>query len=92
MKTYYSEDYNRESMYETAREYFLDGKKVKINGVKCKRLIEVMMEDFKLEVEKEHSLLKESETELASKMKFYFLINFHKQHLGAIQLIIYKKD
>ena len=76
MKTNYGEEYNRESMYETAREYFLDGKKVQINGKKCKYLIDVMLEDFRLEIDKEHDLLKQSEIELTSKNEMAFLDKF----------------
>lgn len=63
MKTNYGEEYNRESMYETAREHLLDGNVLKVNGHKCKSLIEVMLEDFKLEVDKEHSLLEQAQVE-----------------------------
>ncbi len=69
MKTNYGEEYNRESMYETAREYFLDGKSVKVNGQKCKGLIEVMLEDFKLEIEKEHNLVEQSQVAWDAKNK-----------------------
>ena len=52
MKTNYGEEYNRESMYETAREQFLNCKKVVING-KCQdSLIGVMIEDCGMEREK----------------------------------------
>ena len=33
MKTNYGEEYNRESMYETAREYFLSGKQMTAHGI-----------------------------------------------------------
>ena len=72
MKTYKGEEFNRESMYETAREYLLDGKKVKINGKKCKALIEVMLEDFRLEVAKRTKLLQRAE-ELKEKEDIGFL-------------------
>ena len=76
MQTNFGEEYNRESMYETAREYFLDGKKVKINNVKCKTLIEVMLEDFRLEVDKERELLQQSEVALSQKNEKAFLDKF----------------
>lgn len=61
MGTNYGEEYNRKSMYETAREYFLDGKKVKMNKKMRKSLFEILIEDYRLEVEKEHNLLEEAD-------------------------------
>ena len=58
MQTNYGEEYNQESMYETAREYLLEGKAVKVNGKKCKSLIQVMMQDHGLEVKKARKLAK----------------------------------
>ncbi|MBQ8430568.1 MAG: hypothetical protein IJX26_01315 [Clostridia bacterium] len=51
-KTNYGEEYNRESMYETVRELFIEGKKVVVNGSKCESLISVMIEDYKQEDKK----------------------------------------
>ena len=61
MQTNYGEEYNRESMYETAREYLLEGKEVKVNGKKCKSLIQVMMQDHGLEVKKVRKLAKQED-------------------------------
>ena len=62
MQTNYGEEYNRESMYETAREQFLDCKKVFINGKCYDSLIGVMLEDCAMEQEKDEEYLKLAET------------------------------
>ena len=59
--TDYGEQYNRESMYETAREILLDGKKVVINGKCYDSLIGVMIEDCGMEQEKHEAYIKEFE-------------------------------
>ena len=48
--TDYGEEYNRESMYETARERFFDGKKVKMGGSRHKSLISIMIKDLEMEL------------------------------------------
>ena len=62
MQTNYGEEYNRESMYETAREQLLDCKKIVINGKYYDSLIGVMIEDCGMEQEKHEEYLKLSET------------------------------
>lgn len=62
MQTNHGEEYNRESMYETAREQLLDGKKVVINGKCYDSLIGVMIEDCGMEQEKHEEYLKLAET------------------------------
>lgn len=61
MVTNWGEIYNRESMYETVRENLLDGDKVKINGKVCQSLIDVMMEDLRMEIDKEEYYLRQAE-------------------------------
>jgi len=78
MRINYGEEYNRESMYETARDYFLDGKKVKINRKRHERLIDVMIEDFDLEIKKEHYLLRQSEKAFNADDKEKFIDKFAK--------------
>ena len=53
--TNYGEEYNRESMYETARESLLQGKKVLINGKYYSSLVGVMIEDYGMELDKEEA-------------------------------------
>ena len=78
VSTNYGEDYNRESMYETAREILLTGKKVKINGKEYKSLIEVMIEDARLEEEKYDQLkAKADEFDKIKGKEFETLKNLH---------------
>ena len=48
-KTNYGEDYNRESMYETAREALLNGEKVVIAGIEHETLPDVILTDGAIE-------------------------------------------
>ena len=76
--TNYGEDYNRESMYETAREILLTGKKVKMNHKKHISLIDIMIEDAVLE-EKKRKKLKAKADKLDKKKNkgLETLQNFH---------------
>lgn len=59
--TDYGEEYNRESMYETARELLMEDKNVKVNGKTHKSLFSVMLEDCKMEQKKHERYLEECE-------------------------------
>lgn len=76
--TNYGEEYNRESMYETARERFFDGKKVKMGGSRHKSLISIMIKDFEMELEKEEKLLKQSKIKFKQKDDKNFINTFSK--------------
>ena len=57
------EKYNRESMYETVRESFLDLKPVVVHGNECTSLIHVMLEDSARVYDKAERQLKENKLE-----------------------------
>ena len=65
-RTNHGEAYNRESMYETAREVLLEGKEVSMNGKKYDTLIEVMIKDYEMEVNNEAEYVKQAENYLHS--------------------------
>ena len=77
-RTDYGEQYNRESMYETAREILLDGKKVKMNGKTHKSLFTIMMEDYTMEIDKEAKYLRQAEKHLKEDDDSKFLDSFSK--------------
>lgn len=74
--TDYGEEYNRESMYETARELLMEGKNVKMNGKTHKSLFTIMMEDCAMEQKREEEYLKESEKHLQANDDMKFLDSF----------------
>jgi len=76
MVTNWGEFYNRESMYETTKEYLLDGEKVKINGKNCGSLIDVIMEDLRMEIDKEEYYLRRAENSWESNDEGAYLDNF----------------
>lgn len=59
--TDYGEEYNRESMYETARELLMEGKNVKMSGKRHKSLFSVMIEDCIKEQKKHEKYLEQCE-------------------------------
>ncbi|MBQ7797536.1 MAG: hypothetical protein IJ458_04275 [Clostridia bacterium] len=61
-RTDYGEEYNRESMYETAREILMDGKKVVMNGKRYDNLVSIMIKDCEMEQKKYERHLEECET------------------------------
>lgn len=65
--TDYGEEYNRESMYETARESLMRGKNVIINGKRQKSLIGVMIQDLKMATDKEFQYFEQSAIALKEK-------------------------
>lgn len=58
-RTDYGEEYNRESMYETARELLMEGKDVKMNGKTHNSLFSIMLEDCAMEQKKYERYLEE---------------------------------
>ena len=77
MVTNWGEYYNRESMYDTTRDYFIDGECVQVNGKKCQSLIDVMMEDLKMEIDKEEKFLNQATSAMNSNDDRGFLKSFY---------------
>jgi len=76
--TDYGEEYNRESMYETARELLIEGKALKMNGKTHKSLFTIMMEDYAMEIDKEAKYLRQAEKHLKADDDRRFLDSFAK--------------
>lgn len=90
-RTNYGVDYNRESMYETAREMLLQGKEIEIKGVKCTSLINLMIEDWGMEMDKESKYVEKAtqleqlgyHDEAVNKFAEYLDINAQNAKIGT---------
>lgn len=74
------EEYNRESMYETARDYLMEGKRVELNGKTHNSLISFMIADLDMQIDRENKYFERSEELLKAKDTDNF-INLFSQSL-----------